>query len=45
MTVYSDGGGVVPKGVWADVATIKIKTTIQFIDWCRIDLTIGINFR
>ncbi|KAM0020313.1 putative tubulin [Helianthus debilis subsp. tardiflorus] len=38
-------GDVVPKDVNAVVATIKIKSTIQFVDWCPTRFKCGINYQ
>jgi len=38
-------GDVVPKDVNADVATIKTKRTIQFVDWCPTGFKCGINYQ
>ena len=36
-------GDVVPKDVNAAIATIKVKRTIQFVDWCPTVFKVGIN--
>ena len=36
---------VVPKDVSAAVATIKSKSTVQFVDWCPTGFKCGINDR
>merc|ERR1719388_648401 len=38
-------GDVVPKDVNAAVATIKTKTTIQFVDWSPTGFKVGINYQ
>jgi len=38
-------GDVVPKDVQAAVAAIKIKRTIQFVDWCPTGFKVGINYQ
>ncbi|KAJ9170494.1 hypothetical protein P3X46_018599 [Hevea brasiliensis] len=38
-------GDVVPKDVYAAVATIKTKRTIQFVDWCPTSIKCGINYQ
>ncbi|KAE8671493.1 Tubulin alpha chain [Hibiscus syriacus] len=38
-------GDVVPKDVNAAVATIKTKSTIQFVDWCPTGFKCGINYQ
>jgi tubulin alpha len=38
-------GDVVPKDVGAQVATMKTKRTIQFVDWSPAGFRIGINGR
>ncbi|EPY85690.1 tubulin alpha-1A chain, partial [Camelus ferus] len=38
-------GDVVPKDVNAAIATIKIKHTIQFVDWCPTGFKVGINYQ
>merc|ERR1719498_291614 len=38
-------GDVVPKDVNAAIATIKTKTTIQFVDWCPTGFKCGINYQ
>jgi len=36
-------GDVVPKDVNGAIATIKVKRTIQFVDWCPTVFKVGIN--
>ncbi|SAM00275.1 hypothetical protein [Absidia glauca] len=36
-------GDVVPKDTNAAIATIKTKSTIQFVDWCPTGFKVGIN--
>ena len=36
-------GDIVPKGVSAAIAIIKIKRNIQFVDWCPTVLKVSIN--
>jgi len=38
-------GDVAPKDVNAAVATIKAKSTIQFVDWCPTGFKCGINYQ
>jgi tubulin alpha len=38
-------GDVIPKDVTAAVATIKTKSTIQFVDWCPTGFKVGVNFQ
>ncbi|KAB1262360.1 Tubulin alpha-1C chain [Camelus dromedarius] len=38
-------GDVVLKDVNAAIATIKIKHTIQFVDWCPTGFRVGINYQ
>ncbi|XP_005375531.1 PREDICTED: tubulin alpha chain-like [Chinchilla lanigera] len=38
-------GDVVAKDVTAAIATIKIKRTIQFVDWCPTGFKVGINYQ
>ena len=38
-------GDVVPKDVNADIANIKTKRTIQFVDCCRTGFKVGINYQ
>jgi tubulin alpha len=38
-------GAIIPKDVNAAVATIKMKRTIQFVDWCPIGFKCGINYQ
>uniref|UniRef100_A0A8C3AEU7 Tubulin, alpha 7 like n=1 Tax=Cyclopterus lumpus TaxID=8103 RepID=A0A8C3AEU7_CYCLU len=38
-------GDVVPKDVNAAIATIKTKSTIQFVDWCPTGFKVGINYQ
>ncbi|XP_032891383.1 tubulin alpha chain-like [Amblyraja radiata] len=38
-------GDVVPKDVNASIATIKIKRSIQFVDWCPTGFNVGINYQ
>jgi len=38
-------GDVVPKDVNAAVANIKMKKTIQFVDWCPTGFKCGINYQ
>ena len=38
-------GDVVPKDVNAAVATIKTKSTIQFVGWCPMGFKYGINYQ
>jgi len=38
-------GDVVPKDVNAAVANIKVKKTIQFVDWCPTGFKCGINYQ
>jgi len=38
-------GDVVPKDVQAAVAAIKVKRTIQFVDWCPTGFKCGINYQ
>ncbi|MBN3302018.1 TBA1C protein, partial [Amia calva] len=36
-------GDVVPKDVNSDIATIKTRRTIQFVDWCPTGFKVGMN--
>lgn len=36
-------GDVVPKDVNAAVTTLKTKKTVQFVDWCKTGIKVGIN--
>ncbi|XP_022042722.2 tubulin alpha-1A chain-like [Acanthochromis polyacanthus] len=38
-------GDVVPKDVNAAISTIKMKRTIQFVDWCPTGFKVGINYQ
>ncbi|CAF3387334.1 unnamed protein product [Rotaria socialis] len=38
-------GDVVPKDVSAAIAAIKVKRTIQFVDWCPTGFKVGINYQ
>lgn len=38
-------GDVVPKDVHSAVATLKTKSTIQFVDWCPTGFKIGICYQ
>uniref|UniRef100_A0A8I5T0P7 Uncharacterized protein n=1 Tax=Pongo abelii TaxID=9601 RepID=A0A8I5T0P7_PONAB len=38
-------GDVVPKDVNAAIATIKTKSSIQFVDWCPTGFKVGINYQ
>ena len=37
-------GDVVPKDVNAAIANIKMKRSIQFVDWCPTGFKVGINY-
>ena len=38
-------GDVVPKDVNVAIASIKTKTSIQFVDWCPTGFKVGINYQ
>ncbi|KAL4840503.1 hypothetical protein H8958_001425 [Nasalis larvatus] len=38
-------GDMVPKDVNAAIATIKTKSSIQFVDWCPTGFKVGINYQ
>jgi tubulin alpha len=38
-------GDVVPKDVNSAIAAIKMKRTIQFVDWCPTGFKVGINYQ
>eukprot|EP00095_Tigriopus_kingsejongensis_P006234 maker-scaffold301_size216225-snap-gene-1.19 protein:Tk06234 transcript:maker-scaffold301_size216225-snap-gene-1.19-mRNA-1 annotation:"protein tba-9" len=38
-------GDVVPKDVNAAIAEIKMKKTLQFVDWCPTGFKVGINYQ
>ena len=38
-------GDIVPKDVTAAIASIKTKSSIQFVDWCPTGFKVGINNR
>jgi len=38
-------GDVVPKDVNAAIATVKLKRTIRFVDWCPTAFKVGINYQ
>lgn len=38
-------GDVVPKDVNAAIAEIKVKKTLQFVDWCPTGFKVGINYQ
>ncbi|KAM6165220.1 tubulin alpha-1D chain-like [Erethizon dorsatum] len=38
-------GDVVAKDVTAAIATVKIKRTIQFVDWCPTGFKVGVNYQ
>ena len=37
-------GDVVPKDVNSGIGNIKTRQSIQFVDWCRTGLKVGMNY-